>query len=213
MNSIFNQPDNGDVNRGTPPDPAQPSGASPIFNETSPRPKKRGHLVLLVLLVLIPLAVYGWNYLTLQREVNEVLDKDPRNKGVEVSVHYKTYVNPSVLVYDLRGIAGTNAKLDVTRVLLQFADRVKDKKFDRVELAFRGETKFLLDGDYFQKLGREYGFQNPVYTMNHLPENVKRPDGTEAFPTWTGGWLGVATKQMQDFNDFHDQWYWRSVTR
>ena len=212
MNSIFNQLGEGHVGQGRSSDPTPPLG-SPIFGATPTRPRRRGRLVLLLLLVLIPLAVYGWNYLTLQSKMSEVLEKDPRNKGVEVSVHYKTYLNPSVLVYDLRGIAGTNSKLDVTRVLLQFTDQVKDKQFDKVELAFRGETKFLLDGDYFQKLGREYSVQNPVYTMNHLPENVKRPDGADAFSTWTGGWLGVASRQMQDFNDFHDQWYWCSMTR
>lgn len=211
MNSIFNQPDSNEAGE-------QSSGSSstnvgsPILNAPT-RPKRRGFFVLLLLLVLIPLVIYGWNYMTLQRKMNEVLEHDPRDKGVEVNVHYKTYVNPSVLVYDLRGIAGTNSKLDVMRVLLQFAEQVKDKKFDKVELAFRGETKFLLDGDYFQTLGREYNFQNPVYTMNHLPENVKRLDGTDAFSTWTGGLLGVTTQQMQDFNDFHDQWYWRFVTR
>lgn len=143
----------------------------------------------------------------------EVLDKDPRNKGVEVCVHYKTYVNPSVLVYDLRRVGGTNSRLDVTRVLLQFAEQVKDRKFERVELAFRGETRFLLDGDYFQTLGREYNYQNPVYTTNHMPENLRLPDGTRAYDTWTGGLLGVSLKQMQDFNDFHDRWYWRSLIK
>jgi hypothetical protein len=212
MNSIFNQPGGGESGE-RPPDSSPPPEGAPIFGVPPPRARARGPLVLTLLLVLIPLAVYGWNYVTLQRKMNEIIEKDSRNKGVEVSVHYKTYVNPSVLTYDLRGIAGTNSKLDVMRVLLQFADRVKGKKFDRVELAFRGETKFLLDGDYFQRLGREYSFQNPVYTMNHLPENVKRPDGTDAFSTWTGGWLGVAARQMQDFNDFHDQWYWRSTAR
>jgi hypothetical protein len=98
-------------------------------------------------------------------------------------------------------------------MLLQFAEQVKDRKFERVELAFRGETKFLLDGDFFQKLGREYSFQNPVYTTNHMPENLSLPDGTRAYDTWTGGLLGVSLKQMQDFNDFHDRWYWRSLTK
>jgi hypothetical protein len=211
MNSILNQPDGGESGEQSP-DSSPPAG-SPVLGAPPPRPKRRGRLTLLLLLVLIPLSVYGWNHLTLQRKMAEVLDKDPRNKGVEVSVHYKTYVNPSVLVYDLRGISGTNSRLDVTRVLLQFAEQVKDRKFERVELAFRGETKFLLEGDYFQELGREYNFQNPVYTMNHLPENLRRPDGTRAFGTWTGGLLGVSLKQMEDFNDFHDQWYWRSLSK
>ncbi|HEX8459393.1 MAG TPA: hypothetical protein VF656_19025 [Pyrinomonadaceae bacterium] len=208
MNSLLNNPDGGETS-GRQPDSPPPAG-TPVLGAPS-SPKRRGCLIPLLLLVLIPLAIYGWNYVTLQRKMNDVLKQDPRNKGVDVSTHYKTYVNPNVLVYDLRGIEGTNSKLDVMRVLLQFAEKVKDEKFDKLELAFRGETKFLLDGDYFQSLGREYNFQNPIYTMNHLSENVKRPDGTDAFSTWTGGWLGVTTRQTQDFNDFHDQWYWRSV--
>lgn len=210
MSSTFSQPGGGESSQQMSDSP--PPAGSPDFG-AQPRPKRRGLLTLLLLLVLIPLSVYGWNYLTLQRKMAEVLDEDPRNKGVEVSVHYKTYVNPSVLVYDLRAVAGTNSRLDVTRVLLQFAEQVKDRKFERVELAFRGETKFLLDGDYFQELGREYNFQNPVYTTNHMPENLRLPDGTRAYDTWTGGLLGVSLKQMQDFNDFHDRWYWRSLTK
>jgi hypothetical protein len=33
------------------------------------------------------------------------------------------------------------------------------------------------------------------------------PDGSSAYPEWTGGWLGVASKQINDFNDFHSKWY------
>lgn len=209
MSSILNQPGEDESRQQT---PDSPPVETPIFG-ARPRPRRRGRLTLLLPLVLIPLSVYGWNHLTLQRKMAEVLDNDPRNKGVEVSVHYKTYVNPSVLVYDLRAVAGTNSRLDVTRVLLQFAEQVKDRKFERVELSYRGETKFLLDGDYFQELGREYNFQNPVYTTNNMPENLRLPDGTRAYDTWTGGLLGVSLKQMQDFNDFHDRWYWRSLTK
>jgi hypothetical protein len=207
MSSTLNQPGGGESSEQTPESPP-PAGYG-----AQPHPKRRGCLTLLLLLVLIPLSVYGWNYLTLQHKMSKVLDKDPRNKGVEVSVHYKTYVNPSVLVYDLRGVSGTNSRLDVTRVLLQFAEQVKERKFERVELAFRGETKFLLEGEYFQELGREYNFQNPVYTTNHMPENLRMPDGTRAYDAWTGGLLDVSLKQMQDFNDFHDHWYWRSLTK
>src|ERR1043165_7753497 len=134
MSSTLNQPGGGGRDQQTPDSTAAGSSTFSV----QPRPKRRGRLTLLLLLVLIPLSVYGWNYLTLQHKMSEVLDKDPRNKGVEVSVHYKTYVNPSVLVYDLRGVSGTNSRLDVTRVLLQFAEQVKDRKFERVELAFRG---------------------------------------------------------------------------
>lgn len=207
MNSIFNQPDD------DPTPEASSRDALPlsILNAEPPRKSRKGWLVLLILIVLVPVLLYGWNYIALQRPMNDVIEHDPRNKGIEVSVHYKTYVNPSVLVYDLTAIAGTNSKIDVFRSFLQFADKMKEYKFAKVELAFKGKTKFVLEGDYFQQLGREYGLQNPVYTMNHFPENLRLPDGTRAYETWTGGWLGVAGRQIEDFNDFHDKWYVREI--
>lgn len=53
-----------------------------------------------------------------------------------------------------------NSRADVFRVLLQYAQRIQSKRFDTVQLAYKGKTKFLLDGDYFQ---------NPVYTMRTFP--------------------------------------------
>jgi hypothetical protein len=40
-----------------------------------------------------------------------------------------------------------------------------------------------------------------------LPEHVYALDGTPAFGTWTGGWLGVMGKQLDDSNEFHKQWW------
>lgn len=112
-----------------------------------------------------------------------------------------------MLVIDLRKVSGTNSPADVTRVLLQIAQSQKSKTFNQVTLAHQGNPKFILKGDYFQTLGIEFGEQNPVYTMRTLPENIYRLDGTAAFGTWTGGLIGVLGKQMEDFSDFHKQWY------
>ncbi|BCG73329.1 hypothetical protein MesoLj113a_44870 [Mesorhizobium sp. 113-1-2] len=68
-----------------------------------------------------------------------------------------------------------------------------------------------MDGDYFRQIGREREWQNPVYVIRTLPENLKRIDGEPAFDTWTGGWLGVASKQMEDHAEFHKQWYLRDM--
>lgn len=187
------------------------SHAEPKKNRFTLRGLAKWWLVVPLILVFALVGVYGFNYFTLQNAMNEVLKTDPRNKGVEVSVHYQTYVNPSVLIYDLRGLSGTNSKVDVFRSFLQFAEKMKNKKFNKVELAFRGETKFVLNGAYFQELGLEYGTQNPVWTMNHFPENLFLPDGTRAYGTWTGGLLGVSGKQIEDFNDCHDKWYMRDL--
>ena len=56
-------------------------------------------------------------------------------------------------------------------------------------------------------LGEEFGEQNPVYTIRTFPEHLSRPDGAQAFSTWTGGILGVLSKQMDDFNKFNKEWY------
>lgn len=114
---------------------------------------------------------------------------------------------PSSLIYDLRGLSPESSSADVTRVLLQYARVLKDRQFDEVILAYRGTPKFLLKGEYFSSLGREYGVQNPVYTARTFPENVYELDGTPAFGGWTGGLIGVVARQMEDFNQFHKEWY------
>jgi len=174
---------------------------------------KKSLIIICAFVLVVTIGIYGFNYFRLQSQMSDVLKGDPRNEGVEVSVHFGNYVNPSILVYDLRSISGTNSMADVFRVFLQFAEKVQSKKFDVVELAFRGKTKFKIRGDYFQTLGKEYSWQNPVYTARTFPENLMNPDGSRAYPKWTGGWLGVAGKQMEDFNDFHKKWYLEDMVK
>jgi hypothetical protein len=145
--------------------------------------------------------------------MNDELKNDPRNNGVEVSVHYGNYANPSILIYDLKSISNTNSMADVFRVYLQFSEKVQSKKFDVVELCFKGKTKFKIKGNYFQTLGEEYSWQNPVYTIRIFSENLINLDGSMAYPKWTGGLLGVLGKQMEDFNDFHKKWYLEDILK
>jgi len=115
------------------------------------------------------------------------------------------------MVFDLQSISGSNSKLDVFRVFLQFAEKMQSKNFDEVDLAFRGQIKFYIDGKYFQQLGQEYSYQNPTYTIRTFPSHLYTPDGNSAYPEWTGGLIGVLSKQMEDFNDFHEKWYWNEL--
>lgn len=151
--------------------------------------------------------ILGINYQQLQRPMNEIIDGDRRNAGIEVSVHYKNYVPGGTLVYDFQRPGPNSSPADVFRVFLQFADAMKDASFDDVELAFRGETKFVLSGSHFKIAGREYRTENPVYTVRTFPEKLRRPDGKPAFEQWSGGLIGVASEQMNDFNRFTDEWY------
>lgn len=137
----------------------------------------------------------------------DVLESDPRNEGIRVVARYQNYVVFSTLVVDIKSVDGDKAPADVFRVLLQYAEAMRDRSFDRVILASSGKNKFFIEGSYFEQLGGEYDYQNPVYTMRTFPQHLFDPDGNRAFGTWTGGVLGVMGKQMEDFTEFHKRWY------
>jgi hypothetical protein len=168
---------------------------------------KRTVSILLGTVCTAALVIAAANYVNLQHAMSQVQQADPRNEGIRVFVHYKYFVNLNTLVYDLREVSGTSSPMDVTRVLLQYAEQQKERSFTVVELSHRGNGKFLLQGDYFRKLGQEYGTQNPVYTLRTLPENLYKSNGSHAFGTWTGGMLGVLGSQMDDFTTWHRAWY------
>lgn len=174
---------------------------------------KRGIVTVIGLAVLlIGGGVFGLNYFMLQSPMSQVLNSDPKNDGILFFAHYGYYILPSVLVVDLRRVESDKAPLDVFRVFLQFASQTKERRFERVELAHQGRTKFLLQGEYFQTLGREYTFQNPVFTARTFPEHLYHPDGKQAFEHWSGGMISVLKEQMEDFREFHQDWYIKDIT-
>lgn len=157
--------------------------------------------------VVLFIGVPAINWVSVHQPLQTVLQSDSRNHGLSVWAYHRYGVLPGEIVLDLRALSATNSSADVTRVLLQFANAKKASEFNRVYLAHRGGTKFALDGTYFRRLGQEYGLQNPVYTLRTLPENLLAPDGRRAFESWTGGWLGVATAQLNDLNTFYQKWF------
>jgi hypothetical protein len=153
------------------------------------------------------LTVASWNYFGAHRPVAQRLTQDQRNEKLTLWAYHRYGVVPGTLVVDLRGFRDDAAMVDVMRALIQSAEAHKDSKFERIVLAYKGTSKFLLDGAYFQKVGQEYESQNPVYTLRTFPENVFKLDGSAAYGTWTGGMLGVLGKQMEDLNQFSKDWY------
>jgi hypothetical protein len=151
--------------------------------------------------------VFCANYFRLGMYADQAVSADSRNSGIEISLHYANYVDPNDIVLDIRSVSATNSKMDVTRVLLQVAAKLSSRHFAQVYLASKGSAKFKLSGDYFQEIGEEYPYQNAIFTIRTMPENVLELDGTHAYGTWTGGILGVVMQQMKDFGDFEDRWF------
>lgn len=168
---------------------------------------KHRKIVWLLVPVAAVAAIMCWNYFTVQRPMSSKSNSDPRNDGLSITAHYQWYVNPSVLVFDLRGFSDTNSEADVLRNLFQCAHAMKSHSFDRIILEYKGNPRFILKGTNFKQVGNEYGYQNPVYTLRTLPQHVYNLNGMPAFGTWTGGLLGVVVHQMQDLNTFGRQWF------
>lgn len=148
------------------------------------------------------------NYAFVGSKAATAIERDPRNAdaGISVSAHYAYYIDPNSVVLDVRGFRKASC-LDMMRVLFSFAGEMRSHRYSRLILEYRGTAKFMLSGSYFQNLGDEFTLgQNPIYLVRTLPENTSRIDGTPAFGQWTGGWLGVLGKQMEDVNSFCKEW-------
>jgi hypothetical protein len=137
-----------------------------------------------------------------------VLASDPRNAGLEMSAYWESLFSSDAIIVSIDGLSNPKAPADILRVLYQFASRISDEdRFKVVKLAKGGKVRFLLDGDYFRQVGREYSAgQNPVYLMRTLPQNVHELNGQAAFSTWSGGMIGVVGRQMDDLNAFINRW-------
>jgi len=153
-----------------------------------------------LLLLLVPIVACG-EELTAERD--SILEKDARNQSVEFNLR----TNGEELTFCINEISANAAAMDVFRVFLHTADVLKERKFEMVNLCFREETRFKLNGAAFATIGHDFEIQNPMYTLRTFPEKVLLPDGTPAYETHRGGVLYLMKVQMADFSDMHGKWY------
>lgn len=166
-------------------------------------------IIIIIALIMLGImsGIFGFNYFSLTKPLDNVLQSDYRNKGVEISVHYENYVNPNVLVFDVKKVQLTNSAADVFRIFWQYSKELSTKSFDKIILSSKDQPKFYILGSHFKQIGKEHGIQNPIYVIRTFPENVYNMNGGKAFDTWTGGVLGVTARQMEDFTEFSKKWF------
>lgn len=145
---------------------------------------------------------YSANLFLLQQPMDDVLLKNSAFSGMEVSAHYQYWIVPGVVVYDLRELSVRQTPIDVHTAFLEFAKRLQEKKYDRVELSYRGTTKFSIDGASFQQLGREYTKKNFEYVLYRFPRLFRAENGALK-PT------GPTNRDL--LLQFHRQWYGQDV--
>ena len=164
-----------------------------------PIPAMRNKKLVLVGTPLVAAIVgYSANLFLLQEPMNQVLKENASFQGMNVSAHYQYYVVPGVVVYDLKELSLKQTPIDVHTAFLEFAKKLKDKRYSRVELSYKGTTKFSLDGGSFQKVGDEYSKKNFDYVLYTVPRLFRAEDGAKK----------PSSKSDRDaLMQFHKQWY------
>ncbi|HUP49686.1 MAG TPA: hypothetical protein VNA04_12945 [Thermoanaerobaculia bacterium] len=140
---------------------------------------------------------YSANIFLLQRPVDQVLAGNDAFRGMKVSAHYEYWIIPGVIVYDLKELSFRQTPIDVHTALLEFARTMRDKRYRRVDLSYRGARKLSIDGESFSRLGHEYENRNFEYVLYQFP----RLAGTDA------GEAGTALSDRDALLRFHREWY------
>lgn len=172
---------------------------------TITKKKKRKKFLLIPLFILIICGIiYGYNFFSLQYPMNKILLLD-ENKGIDISVGYENYINLSTVIYDLHGCQH-KTKIDIFKVLLQFAEKKKDSNFDCIILSCRGKKKFKIPGEFFKKIGMEYSKQNIVPTIKTFPENLLHLDGSPLTEYKSDSLLISEEEQLNNCCKFIFEW-------
>jgi len=171
-------------------------------NEVRPKRSRRW-----LAIPLFMLTVFAFNFTWLNWPAQQKLGGDYRNKSATMLVYHRWGVVPNEIVIDVWGVEESASRADVTRMLFHIAEKFADRNYDQVVLAYKGRARLILDGDFFNKVGRTFQYENPIYLMRTLPQHVKHLDGTSAFGSYSGGWIGVLNAEMDDLNALHDEWW------
>jgi len=63
----------------------------------------------------------------------------------------------------------------VTRVLFKFAGEMQDRSFSRIYLSYHGRVKYMMDGNDFREIGREYTRGDPIARVADPAREVVLP--------------------------------------
>jgi hypothetical protein len=174
--------------------------------------RSRRFALLTSLLIVCVVIIWGLNRVFINGPLQRVVQNDPRNHSVQATAHWRWWVDPNVVIFDIQGLTGSASRIDVFRVFSQFAEAMKDRRYSRVILASQGQSKFILDGMYFQELGNQYSTEKPMYIMREFPTWVSTASGNHPFHEPNGGLLVMLADTVQQFTELSNEWYWNDLT-
>ncbi|HVR44153.1 MAG TPA: zinc ribbon domain-containing protein [Thermoanaerobaculia bacterium] len=157
---------------------------------------RKARLIFVGTPVLATVIGYLANFVILQQPMNEILQGHPAFQGMSVSAHYDYWLVPGVVVYDLRRVGPDSTPLQVHTAFLEYAKSMRNREFERVVLRWRGQERFVLDGDAFRRAGEEYEKRNFAWVLFDLPRLFRATGAT-----------GGDTTNADALMEFHRRWY------
>jgi len=130
-----------------------------------------------ILGVAVSALIFTYNYSTLQRPMNRVVEQDARNAGVRVSTYFDDYVDTDIIVFDVRAVGPPAGYAGLFRVFFQFAREMQGRKIEEVILAYNGRHKFKINGDDFLELGASFGTIQPKQLLWEMARNMRLLNG------------------------------------
>ena len=169
----------------------------------------RQRLLLLILAILIPGGIYGYNYIHLEIPLTKIIESKPSYQGIQIHSYYYNFITPSKVIFDVMSVENASAS-DIFAILAAFAKENKNNHYQEVLLAYKGNAKFIVPGDVFKRLAAETTLNAPVNAIHYFIENVKNLDGSNAFSPLPAN--DTSSLQVQ-FEDFSNRWYASEVNR
>jgi predicted nucleic acid-binding Zn ribbon protein len=145
---------------------------------------------------------YTANVFLLQEPMNQVLKENSAFTGMHVRAHYEYWIVPGVVVYDLRDLSVRQTPIDVHTAFLEFAKKLRERKISRVQLSYRGTTKFEIDGAAFHRLGDEYAKRNFDYVLYKFPRLFHPTQPSQ---------VNSNDSPRDALVQFHREWYGRDL--
>lgn len=149
--------------------------------------------------LIAALVGYSANLFLLQEPVNDIIHRNSAFRGMEVSAHYEYWIVPGVVVYDLQKLSFRQTPIDVHTAFLEFAQKMRTRRYSRIELSYHGTTKFSIAGASFRRLGDEYAKRNFEFVLYSFPRLFHPEDHAKA--------PEPGTSDRDALLEFHRQWY------
>ena len=165
-------------------------------------------LVLAIIAVLALVAVHAFVSVDFVKRGRTVISRvelknlDPANNGINIEVVQPWYNPMKELSFNVGEADERNFdRFDVTRCLLQCAQQLGERDFNRIYLCNKGDRLYYINAADFKQLGEQYKTGETLNTLSlyvKLPQVTYTLNDSLAFPPHDGMLRSIA--DAQDWN-------------